>query len=106
MKKEVLIEEIIKSVKETKATVEGAQYLVNQILSFRKTHKNNGLITFNNNKEIDNLLARYTTNNNIDKIIDGFTGKEKINSGKFEKIRSEFLKILTEVQVQINKTHK
>jgi hypothetical protein len=38
-------------------TVKGAQYLVNQILSSRDTHKNNRLITFNNNnKEIDKLL--------------------------------------------------
>ena len=41
MKAEINIEEIIKKANETKST-EGAQDLVNQIISFRNTYKSNG----------------------------------------------------------------
>jgi hypothetical protein len=111
MKAEINIEEIIKKANETKLTIEGAQDLVTQMISFKKIYKSNGIIKFKSSyeiiiKKIDNLLARYTTNNNIDKTIDSFTGKEKLISGKFEKLKKEFLNILNEVQIQFDRKQK
>jgi hypothetical protein len=102
MKAEIKIEEIIKKVNETTPSVEGGQNLVNQIISFRNKYKDKGVIKSKGSYEItirkiDDLLVRYTTNNNIDKITDGFTGKEKINSGKFEKFKRDFLSVGKEI---------
>ena len=110
MKAEINIEEIIKKVNETKST-EGAQDLVNQIISFRTTYKSNGIIMSKSSyeitiKKIDTLLARHTTNNTIDKTIDSFTGKDKVNFGKFDKLKRDFLNILSEVQKQFNRLQK
>jgi hypothetical protein len=110
MKAEINIEEIIKKVNETKST-EGAQDLVNQIISFKNTYKNNGIIMSKSSYEltirkIDTLLARHTTNNIIDKTTDSFTGKDKVNFGKFDKLKREFLSILSEVQSQFDRLQK
>jgi hypothetical protein len=111
MEAEINIEEIIKKVNETTPSFEGGQTLVNQIIFFKDKYRCNGIVKSRGSsemtiKKIDALLARYTTNNNIDKITDGFTGKEKINSGKFEKFKRDFLDILNDVQVQFNYLRK
>jgi hypothetical protein len=111
MKAEIKIEEIINKVNETKSSVEGAQDLVNRIISLRDKLKSNDITKSEGSYEIaikktDTLLTRYTTNNNIDKITDGFTGKEKINSAKFDKLKKEFLNILNELKVQFTRVQK